>query len=187
MPKPDDTLWELEQHSRAKHVILRTYLDAWLPIMSKYNRRLVLVDGFAGPGRYKGGERGSPLIMLDAFLEHEYRDRIDAELVYLFIDERADRVEHLEKEIAALSLPDQVRVQTVRGAFEDVFRETLGSLQEGGQELAPAFAFIDPFGYSDAPMDLTEQFLGFERCEVLIYMPLPSSTGSSGGPARSTP
>jgi hypothetical protein len=49
--------------------------------MSTYNARLVLVDGFAGPGVYEGGEPGSPILMLRAFLDHAYRDRIRAELV----------------------------------------------------------------------------------------------------------
>ena len=50
----------------------------------------------------------------------------------------------------------------------------LGSVESRGAVLAPTFAFIDPFGYSDAPMTLTGRFLQFERCEVLIYVPIPS-------------
>ena len=172
--KPRETLWELEEHSRAKHEILRRYLGGWLPVMSKWNRRLVLVDGFAGPGRYVGGEDGSPLIMLKAFLEHDRRDLISAELVYAFIEEDDRRVEHLEGEIAGLGkLPDQVVLDVVSGNFEGVFRQELEDLHERGARLAPTFAFIDPFGYTDAPLDLTGSILQFERCEVLIYLPIP--------------
>lgn len=173
MVKPGDTLWQLEKHSRAKHQILRSYLEAWLPIMSKWNRRLILVDGFAGPGRYEGGEEGSPLIMLKAFLEHNQRQLITAEQIYLFIEEREDRARHLENEIAKLNLPRQVEYDVVHGAFEEIFRGVLAGVQKRGQQLAPTFAFIDPFGYTEAPMDLTGEFLQFERCEVLIYLPLP--------------
>jgi three-Cys-motif partner protein len=173
MPGKDDTLWDLEDHSRAKHEILKTYLFAWLPIMSKWNGRLVLVDGFAGPGRYKGGEDGSPLIMLKAFLEHDHRSKIDAELIYLFIEERTDRIAHLEKEIECLKLPNQVKVEVVNGVFEEEFRDLLDDVQRREANLAPTFAFIDPFGYTDASMDLAGEFLQFERCEILVYMPLP--------------
>jgi hypothetical protein len=38
--------------------------------------RLLLVDGFAGPGRYATGEPGSPLIMLDALLSHQSFDEL---------------------------------------------------------------------------------------------------------------
>jgi hypothetical protein len=45
-----ETVWKIDPHTQAKHRILQRYLQAWLPIMSKYNGRLVIVDGFAGPG-----------------------------------------------------------------------------------------------------------------------------------------
>jgi three-Cys-motif partner protein len=50
MAKPKTPLRDADEHTLAKHDILREYLEAWLPIMSKWNRRLLLIDGFAGPG-----------------------------------------------------------------------------------------------------------------------------------------
>ncbi len=75
MPE-QEVVWEIDPHTRAKHRILERYLQAWLPIMSSRNERLVIVDGFAGPGIYKGGEPGSPIIELKAFPGHDYKDRI---------------------------------------------------------------------------------------------------------------
>ena len=171
----------MEPHTQAKHTILRHYLQAWLPIMSSLTAkwasdgrgRLVLVDGFAGPGRYDTGDEGSPLIMLKAFIEHTQIDRITAELVYLFIEERQDRLEYLQGEVANLDLPEQVKCSFERGRFQDVFTDILDDIQEQDGQLAPTFAFIDPFGYTGAPMHLTGRFLTFERCEALVYMPLP--------------
>jgi three-Cys-motif partner protein len=169
----EPVVWEMEPHTAAKHGILQNYLFAWLPIMSRYNGRLVYVDGFAGPGVYEGGEPGSPIIALNAYLEHAYRDRIDAELVYVFIEEDSRRVKRLKKELGRLGkLPRNVVVEVIEGAFEDRFSEVLDDVEERGASLAPTFAFIDPFGYSDAPMDLSGRFLQFNRCEVLIYVPL---------------
>ena len=60
---------ELEEHTRRKHKILREYLARYLavrcafPQQSKF--RLAIVEGFAGGGRYKGGEPGSPLIFVE--------------------------------------------------------------------------------------------------------------------------
>jgi three-Cys-motif partner protein len=53
MPVPVDTLWEIEPHTIAKHEILRRYLGAWFVIMGQTNRRIIYLDGFCGPGRYK--------------------------------------------------------------------------------------------------------------------------------------
>jgi three-Cys-motif partner protein len=171
MPE-QEVVWEIDRHTLAKHEILKTYLQAWLPIMSRWNERLVIVDGFAGPGVYKGGEPGSPIIALKAFFEHEHKDRITADLVYVFIEENGERVARLSEEIAKLDLPQQVKHIVIRGTYEDEFAAMLDALQDKGASLAPTFAFIDPFGYSDAPLQLSERFLQFERCEVLLYAPL---------------
>ena len=48
---PKDTIWALEPHTAAKHKILACYLDAWFPILAKYNGRIVYLDGFSDPGR----------------------------------------------------------------------------------------------------------------------------------------
>ena len=75
-----ETHWDIEPHTIAKHRILRSYLDAWLPIMTRWNGRVVYVDGFAGPGQYKGGEEGSPVIALKAAVEH--RQTMKSEVVF---------------------------------------------------------------------------------------------------------
>jgi len=53
MATPKETLWELDPHTKAKHEILGRYLAAWFPILGTYHSRIVYVDGFSGPGRYK--------------------------------------------------------------------------------------------------------------------------------------
>jgi three-Cys-motif partner protein len=167
------TVWKMEPHTAAKHRILQDYLYAWLPIMSKYNGRLLYVDGFAGPGVYEDGEPGSPIIALKAYLDHAQRDKIDSELVYVFIEENAKRVARLEKEIAKLGeFPPNVKTVVIEGSFQDQFADVLDDVDQRGADLAPTFAFIDPFGYADAPMSLAGRFLQFERCEVLVYVPL---------------
>jgi three-Cys-motif partner protein len=174
MAKPTETVWRIEAHTNAKHRILRGYLDAWLPIMSANNGRLVYIDGFAGPGVYADGEPGSPIIALKSYLEHKYREKIAAELVYIFIEENKDRVERLNSEVDKLraQLPANVKIEIQLGVYENIFGKTLEDIEKAGRSLAPTFAFIDPFGYAQASMRLSGRFLQFDRCEVLIYVPL---------------
>lgn len=47
MAIPKETLWPLEPHTLGKHLVLKSYLDAWLPIMGKWNGRILFIDGFA--------------------------------------------------------------------------------------------------------------------------------------------
>ena len=167
-----ETVWAIEEHTLAKHQILFGYLQAWIPIMASWNGRLVIVDGFAGPGVYKGGEPGSPILALKAFLEHDAREQIGAELVYMFIEEDKARFDRLQSEIAKLgTLPDQVKLHLINDAYENAFAAVLDQVDGQGRQLAPTFAFVDPFGYSQASMKLAGRFLQFGGCEVLAYVP----------------
>ena len=60
-------------HTVAKHLLLKRYLDAWFPILGRYNNRINYIDGFAGPGEYEGGEDGSPLLAIEAARSHVER------------------------------------------------------------------------------------------------------------------
>ena len=93
MAEPKQTSWPLDPHTAAKHVLLRKYLNAWLPVITRYNGRVIFCDGFAGPGIYADGQAGSPIIAIKALLEHSFYARVTAEVFYLFIEERPDRCE----------------------------------------------------------------------------------------------
>src|SRR6266511_1485372 len=103
MSRIPDTRWSIPEHTRAKHIILRRYLDAWFPIMATQSQRLVYIDGFAGPGRYADGDDGSPIIALKAALA---QPRLQAtELVFLFIELDPVRKANLDEEVTRLGLP----------------------------------------------------------------------------------
>ncbi len=163
---PRDTIWQIEPHTAAKHKILRKYLDAWFPILNMYNKRIVYVDGFSGPGRYTGGEPGSPIIALEAARTH--RANLVGELVFLFVEERADRAAHLKSEIAALTRPAHFKITVEQGAFADKLGKALDELDRDRSQIAPTFALIDPFGFSGIPYALIQRLLSKEKCEVLI-------------------
>ena len=117
MAVPKDTIWQIEPHTSAKNQILRKYLDAWLPILGTYNRRILYIDGFSGPGQYTGGEPGSPIIALQAATAH--RGNLGGELVFWFIEERADRVTHLKNCLATLQPPGHFKVHAEEGTFAE--------------------------------------------------------------------
>jgi three-Cys-motif partner protein len=161
-----DTIWKIEPHTVAKHTILSKYLDAWFPILSTYHKRIVYVDGFAGPGRYTGGEPGSPIIALESARTH--RANLTGELVFLFIEEMPDRADHLESEIAKLRYPAHFKTKVERGSFAEKLGTILTDLDAAGSQIAPTFALIDPFGFSGIPYSLVKRLLSRQRCEVLI-------------------
>lgn len=167
-----DALWKLDRHTLAKHTILRKYLDAWLPILgggAYASDDVILVDAFAGPGRYTGGEEGSPLIMLRAYLEHS--GSITARPHYFFIEENDARVAHLRGELAELDIPGHVGVEVIHGSFDPEFPRLIERLEQRFGWLPPTFAFIDPFGAGDLPVALSSPLLEVPKCEVLVYFP----------------
>lgn len=166
MAVPKDTLWPIDPHTIAKHQILRKYLDAWLPILAAYNDRVLYLDGFAGPGEYEGGEQGSPMIALDAALSHQAR--LARNLVFEFVEERADRAEHLQSCINKLTLPATIHARVVTGTFAKTLQTMLDELDARHQAPPPTFAFIDPFGFSGIPYALIKRLLGKNKSEVLV-------------------
>ena len=166
MATPSETVWDLEPHIHAKHEILQRYLEAWFPILNKYNQRIIYIDGFCGPGRYKGGEAGSPVVALKAAANH--RSALAGELVFWFIDEREDRIDHLRTELAAMTLPGHFKVHAECGRFDEKLHKVLAGLDAKGRSLAPTFAFVDPFGFSGIPFSLIRDLLGRRQCEAFI-------------------
>jgi three-Cys-motif partner protein len=175
---PEPTLWPYTPHTAAKHALLVGYLHAWFPIIASTSKAINVIDGFSGPGQYEEGEPGSPLLMINAYVAHKNASPAmkAAEVYFDFIEERHDRVEHLEGQIAALTLPPNVHVAPVHeGSFDDVMGDMLDEIPSASA-LAPTFAFIDPFGYTGHGINLSSRILRFRKCEVLIYVPWPSIT-----------
>jgi three-Cys-motif partner protein len=167
-----DTVWPLEDHTAAKHDILRGYLNAWFPIMGHRpgGERVVYIDGFAGPGVYANGQPGSPILALRCLVDHQHFDRWKKTFTFVFVENDKDRFESLEAEIqrfwtARGGKPVNVRIMLRNAGFTDVADEILVGL--GKHRLAPTFAFIDPFGFR-VPLDTVARLVAFPHCEVFF-------------------
>ncbi len=113
------------------------------------------------------GEPGSPIIALKKAMSYQAR-LSNTELVFLFIDERADRVDYLCQEIDLLAPPSNFRIDVREGEFRTVVAQLLAYLEERNSRLAPTFAFIDPFGWKGLPFDLVCRLLQNPHTEVFI-------------------
>jgi three-Cys-motif partner protein len=173
MAKPTGTLWAIEPHTLAKHEILRRYLGAWFPILATYNGRILYLDGFCGPGRYEGGENGSPIIALNEAMKHNARFT-DREVTFLFVESDEQRFRHLEAELATLTIPANFSVIPIHDQFENTLKDILDDLAKQGANLAPTFAFIDPFGFKGMPFNLIARLLRNPKTEVFINVMVDS-------------
>lgn len=167
MAKPLETLWDIDLHTLAKHEILRRYLGAWFPILATHNGRILYLDGFCGPGRYKGGEDGSPIVALKEAMKHNTRFT-NRDVTFLFIDSEECRVEHLKSELALLPIPANFSVLPIHDQFDNAINGIFEELAKQGARLAPTFAFIDPFGFKGVSFDSIKKLLKNPKTEVFI-------------------
>lgn len=168
---PKETVWLLDEHTKGKHAVLKHYLDAWFPILSRYNGRVLFIDGFSGPGEYAGGEEGSPLIAIRSVREHTAAAQIK-EVVCFFVEKDKARAKHLAKLIEQRKadglIPDKCKVYAEQGTFDEELTGVLDHIEKQRTSLAPAFVMIDPFGVSETPMSVIERLFRNDRVEVYI-------------------
>ena len=104
-------------------------------------------------------------------MEHE--ERLSGnQVAFLFMDERPDRIAHLEAELERLPIPTNFTVRTATGKFETVLRAFLDKRDGAGARLPPTFAFIDPFGFKGIPFALVCRLLENPRTEVFVNVML---------------
>ena len=167
----NEVVWTLEPHSKGKHDLLREYLPLWLQILGTWHGDLVLYDGFAGPGEYKDGEEGSPIIMLRAardYVSQHPKGRVRC----VFVDNERERVDHLKKLVDGENRPAGLDVNILYGEFAGEVTNTLRAIarhqNEGGS--VPSFFMIDPFGIKGVPFSALSDLLALDKSECLFTL-----------------
>lgn len=170
--KPTTSRWPTNSRTEAKHKMLEEYLAAWVPILASQSsvKDIVLIDGFAGPGRSSGGERGSPLLLLDAYARRADRSTFGVTAHFFFIEKEQIRVEDLEGELAKRKAAFDIQIKVIHGDYGDEFPRVVRWVQENLPG-APIFAFIDPFGATIEP-ELASRLMALPKCEVLMFVPI---------------
>lgn len=157
-------------HTVAKHLLLKRYLDAWFPILGRYNNRINYIDGFAGPGKYEGGEDGSPLLAIEAARSHVERKTLPNDVIirFFFIEANPESAAHLRCRLSRIQVPSQFKVAVIEREFASAIEHVLDDLQSAAKLIAPTFAFVDPFGFSGIPLNLMARILRYPKCEVFV-------------------
>ena len=149
---------------------MRSYLNAWLPILGRRTGRILFIDRFAGPGEYENGEEGSPIIAMRALIDHNAQKTIQAEVGFIFIEKDEARAAHLQEITRQWGemLPKDCWTNVIQGKFDETMTDVLDGLEDQRRRLAPAFIMIDPFGVSETPMSVIERILANPKSEVYI-------------------
>jgi three-Cys-motif partner protein len=174
-PLSADKLPAYSAHHRAKHELLRRYMDVWLPKLGFSYDQIALVDGFGSTGRYREGQRGSPLIMLDAYLGRSAADRARFKHPphFVFIESKRSFARHLKSEVEAYPTLHGAVVDIIDGTYEEHFPRVVKHLATTYRQPVPTFAFVDPRGYADNPFSHIADFKRRmpDKSEVMVYLP----------------
>jgi three-Cys-motif partner protein len=166
-----EVTWPIQPHTEAKHAILIAYLRAWFPILSLGGfARVIYVDGFAGPGRYTAGQDGSPILAIKALALQ--KAKLNSSFEFHFVERDARVAAALNANIAAHrsagQIPPSATIQIHSGqTFEEAYDRTIGPRLRANPG-APAFAMIDPFGWTGIPMRIVSELLRRPSTKVLI-------------------
>lgn len=170
--------WVIEEHTKIKHQLLNDYLGAWISIMYSQqarlgtDKKLIFVDGFSGPGEYWEDEsrntkvNGSPILVAEKANKYIDEDT-KRKFIIIAIDNDKGCVEHLKPLLAKTNKHRQdwhISHQTFQEGMDELF----GYLEKENARIAPAFFFIDPFGYSGFTMDTMARILKHPRTELFI-------------------
>ncbi|MGE7772306.1 three-Cys-motif partner protein TcmP [Viridibacillus arvi] len=177
---------ELQDHSEIKLSILEKYTIPWMRkiILNKYGqKKCLLIDGFAGKGKYDNGEKGSPLIMIEAaveFYNQALSNNWDEPEIFIFLNELNESnhdalisnilsmgFETIDNKIFSSQNCTSINIVVENKTFEEFLTDILGQIKNG-YSLIPSFCFVDPFGFSSTPFNLIKKYLGNENSELLI-------------------
>lgn len=145
-----------------KHGILRRYVTVFASKTGAgaSGKKVVYLDGYAGPGRYDNGEPGSPALAVDAARQlADYRN-----LHCVFVEGDKKHHKALADMLAAEAGPD-LTTEHHHGKVEDHLPAILAAHPQ-----EPMFAFLDPFGLGLSFDTLTTSLLGRHRPGISLAL-----------------
>ena len=178
MSKIAEIPWIIEEPTKIKHQLLNDYLGAWISILYSNQsligkeKKLIYVDGFSGPGEYWADEtkssrvNGSPILAAEK--ANKYIDEDGSrKFLIIAIDSEKRCIEHLQPILVGINKHKQ-EWQVLHTTFEQGMDELFGYLEANNARIAPAFFFVDPFGYSGFTMETVLRILKHPRTELFI-------------------
>lgn len=171
MRDANPTYWEEYSNiQKVKHDLIKSYLGGWYPILTSWNGRVLYLDTHAGKGRYTSGADGSPLVAVNTLIQHTFKDRIlnGSEVCFYFVEGNPDNVESLKNEVQSLGpLHKNIKIECSQGNCFELLEGLLNDLDSKGHNLAPAFIFVDPYGFK-IPGSILKRLMKHPKVELFI-------------------
>ncbi len=163
----DDSFFDSPtEASIKKQRIVSKYFGGWanivLPKALSKEGKLMYVDLFCGPGRYRDGSPSTPLLILD----HVIKTPALREVTQLFFNDEDDEfVKTLEIEVAKFPGVESLKHPPV---FRNraINREIISKIEK---IKVPTLFFADPWGYKGISIDLIAAAIAYFGCDFLFF------------------
>ena len=173
----------IEEHSKAKLTVLRSYLRAYFDRLNVNPQReefkLDLVDGFVGGGTFRDSDEdlsGSPLIMLEESakaikrLNRNRTKHLRFDCKYYFVDVETAHTDHLRKVLAERGHgihDDKIVIRT--GQFKEELSGILKEIRQRQPRAGRAIFLLDQTGFSQVELALVSRILSeLPAAEVIL-------------------
>ena len=181
---PGDPPPLIEQHSKAKLTVLRSYLRAYFDRLavnpSREEFRLDLIDGFAGGGTFTDGREtlsGTPLIMIEeaeAAQRRLNRGRskpLRFDFRYYFTDANSLHVRCLRAALEERGWADEERVIIRNRRFEDEADSIIAEVKRRQPRAGRAIFVLDQTGFAQVRLNLVAGILEkLPAAEVILTL-----------------
>lgn len=162
------------QWSETKDKILGDYIDCYLKTVHRRQQPIIIIDGFAGPGRFADDTDGSPLIICKAIDRRVPKAGVG--IGCIFADIRPAHRQALKTSIA------KYIQRGMTSAPLSSFSEALNYALKVGRG-STLFFYLDPYGVKGMEFDTVRQIYDRSRnqsTEVLINFSYPTVMRMSG-------
>ncbi len=165
-------------HSEAKVQLLNEYLSRYIRILSLagYTSEIKIYDVFCGPGLYKDGGKGSPIVILDAINNFHNSLKATGKEVSTYFsckfnDVEKSKVEKLKNNIDSQygELKKIVGITITSNDYSEEIKTISDEVSEFDDQ--KGFVFIDPYGYKIKIGDI-KNLVETKKVEVLLFLPI---------------
>lgn len=156
---------EMTEASGVKATIVEKYFNAWSKIIVPRSRsgKVAYIDLFSGPGRYRNGDKSTPLKILELCIE---RPDLAKSVVAIFNDANPDFTAKLESEINNLAGIDKMKYRP--SVLNGVVGEDLAKLFSS-QDMLPTLSFVDPWGYKGLSQKLIQGLIKDWGSDIIFF------------------
>lgn len=148
-----------------KDEVLRSYMRPYIAKVAKLGRPIILIDGFAGPGKFGDGSEGSPLIICQAAEE-----RAKNKYLAIFVNRQKSHHDQLSHVLG--DLIEKGKVVAIHGTAETLLAKVKDLLGDH-----TVFLYLDPFGLRGCEFSTIAPFVKRNKAfstEIVINLSIPT-------------